>query len=323
MISRRIIEARSRLNRDVRNFFCDLGYLEVETPLLAPSLIPEAPIEIFTAPYLDSEGANYLFHLIPSPELWMKRLLAAGSGNIFQICKSFRNVESPGLHHTPEFSILEWYTIGCGFTEQIDITKKLLTATGFSEDYVDSAVRMTMRETFLKHTGIDLLDMQHCDTFRKTAGDLGPGISPVDDWETVFNKVFLTFVEPELPKDRPVFITHYPVQSHCLAKQIPDSPWRERWELYLNGIECANCFTEERDLKEINAFFEHEAARMDTRRTEANTDNGFLHIFRDGTFPSCSGVALGMDRLLMLLTGRKDIRGVILFPFFDMLEADS
>jgi lysyl-tRNA synthetase class 2 len=182
---------------------------------------------------------------------------------------------------------------------------------------------MTMRKAFLTYTGIDLTAVQQPDLFRKAADNLGPGISANDDWETVFNKVFLTFIEPELPKDKPVFITHYPVQIPCLAKKIPDSPWRERWELYLNGIECANCFTEERDFNELNTFYAHEAARMDTRRTSAQADTGFLNLFRDGGFPFCSGVALGMDRLLMLLTGRKDIRGVILFPFFDMLSTYS
>ena len=122
-----LLRARSRFTQAVRAFFLERRYLEVDTPLLAPALIPEPALEVFRTEWIDprSLSARELF-LIPSPELWMKRLLARGSGNLFQICKAFRNFEALGRYHNPEFTMLEWYTVGAGYLDSADLTDELL-----------------------------------------------------------------------------------------------------------------------------------------------------------------------------------------------------
>ena len=122
-----LLRQRARFTQHVRRFFIDRGYLEVETPLLAPALIPEPALEVFRTEWIDprSLSARDLF-LIPSPELWMKRLLARGSGSLFQICKSFRNCEALGRYHNPEFTMLEWYTVDADYRDSADLTDELL-----------------------------------------------------------------------------------------------------------------------------------------------------------------------------------------------------
>ncbi len=122
-----LLRSRARFTRRSRRFFLERGYLEVETPLLAPALIPEPALEVFRTEWIDPRclAARELF-LVPSPELWMKRLLARGSGSLFQICKSFRNFEALGRYHNPEFTMLEWYTVDADYMDSADLTDELL-----------------------------------------------------------------------------------------------------------------------------------------------------------------------------------------------------
>lgn len=321
---------RSALNREVRSFFGERGFLEVETPLLSPTLIPEAHIELFSTRFFSDTLGERELYLIPSPEVHMKRLIAEGSGSIFQICRSFRNDEQMSRHHNPEFTMLEWYTVPGSTEENIALTEELffrlseklsgpLPGAVRDEALLPPFRRMTMAEAFKRHAGIDLEAAMDLPGLRRAAEKAG--VEPRErgeGWEDLFHRLFLTLVEPELPADRPLVLERYPAAVDALAARLPGTPWRDRWELYVKGVEVANCYGEERDPKRVEAFFRSEQARKaQSSRVIPDIDPGYPSIFEN--FPECSGAALGMDRLAMLFSGAQSLGGVILFPLSDML----
>ncbi len=314
------LRQRASLAQSVRTFFIANGYIEVETPILSPDLIPEAHIEVFKTQFVDPfRGERDLF-LIPSPELWMKRLLAQGSGNIFQLTKAFRNCESIGRLHNPEFTMLEWYTVGADYSASIEITEELfrhLLAGTTRKDLAPPFRLMTMEEAFRTYAGIDLSACASIGGLLEAALSK-PDIcaSPADTWEELFNKVFLTYVEPNLPQDRPLVLCDYPANIDTLAKRIPGTDYLERWELYVRGMELANCFTEETNPERMRSFFASESKAKAEGIVPHPVDETFPDLFARG-FPDISGVALGFDRLVMAFTGTESIRGVISFPFSD------
>jgi len=313
-----ILKKRAEIVKTIRDFFTGKGYLEVETPVLSRTLIPESNIEVFKTHFIPVESPPEPLYLIPSPEIWMKKLLGMGSGNIFQITKSFRNVESTGKYHNPEFTILEWYTVDADYMYSIETTENLIDALS-SHSNVDGLKvpfrRMSVEEAFFEFTGIDLASSNDLQRLREQSKKLGLEYKPGDTWEQIFNRIFLLKVEPELPTDRPLVLYNYPSDIACLAKDIPETPWCERWELYIKGIETANCFTEEVNKEKVKEFFQLEKARKEeTACIKHPVDETFPDIF-DGGFPLCSGVALGVDRLVMALTGASSIEEVLAFPF--------
>ncbi|MFP4562022.1 MAG: amino acid--tRNA ligase-related protein [Spirochaetia bacterium] len=312
---RKAARLRSRLLRETADFFVSHGHLEVDTPLVSPHLIPESTIDVFTTRFRDRE-----LYLIPSPEVWMKRLLTEGWGSIFQICRCFRNNESLGIQHNPEFTMLEWYTLGSDYRDSLGLTRELLSrlAAGFDSPVLEKdPLEFTMAEAFARYAGFDLEKNIGLDSLVRRGRELGlsflsPSTSPGAGWEEVFNRIFLTFVEPELPTDRPVFITDYPAGIPCLAKGIPGTPWAERWELYIRGMEIANCFSEETDRENIDAFFRGEVANF-PESGKHRIDWSYPELL--SRLPECSGTALGVDRLLMVLAGAGSIEEVLLFPY--------
>ncbi len=318
-----IIRKRSAIITKIRSYFQTNGYLEVETPILSPELIPESTIEVFETTFSSEFHGERQFYLIPSPEVFMKRLIAQGSGSIFQITKSFRNNEQIGKDHNPEFTMLEWYTIGSDYMDSIKRTEALfesLTNGNTPEWFRPPFLQKSIEEVFKEYVSIDLLKCQTKTLIRNEAVRLGLSPNKTDSWEDIFNRIFLSFIEPELPKGKPIVLYNYPRQIQCLAKEIKGTPWRERWELYVKGNEIANCYTEEIDRRKVKTFFEIEYSKKAvSARVISDIDNKYYQIF-DNNYPECSGVALGVDRLIMLLTRSTSIEGVILFPFSAMME---
>ncbi len=321
----KIIKRRSNIINRIRSFFQKMEYLEVETPILAPTLIPEATIEVFETTFLSDFHPGRQFYLIPSPEVFMKKLISRGSGNIYQITKSFRNSEQIGKEHNPEFTMLEWYTMNADYLDSIEMTENFLsnlTANNTPSLFKTPFVRKSVDQLFKEILSIDLLKFQTKTLLLKKAQTLGLSPDINDSWEDIFNRIFLNFIEPQLPKDSPIVIYNYPKQIRCLAKEIKGSPWRERWELYVNGIELANCYSEETDSQKVQNIMETEyAKKASSCMVIPDIDRNYNMIFNSG-FPECSGVAMGIDRLIMLLTDSPDIKGVILFPFSDMINEE-
>lgn len=318
---------RSRLFSNMRRYFDEHDYIEVDTPLLSPDLIPEPTIENFATTFTNEFIGSRELYLIPSPEVYMKRLIAEGSGSIYQFCHCFRNSEQLGRHHNPEFTMLEYYTVDADDQDSIAITEDLVANTalpGCPEHLLPPFRKMTVAEACKIYAGVDLDKNQEQRKLREAALKLGLHVpEEPESWEETFNRIFLTFVEPALPQDRPLVLQEYPAQIDCLAKKIPGRPYGQRWEMYAGGVEVANCYNEERDASVIREYYRKEYAALVAHRSVTGTvipdiDLSFADCF-ESHFPPCSGVAMGMDRMLMLQMGKTSIEGVILFPFSDMM----
>ncbi|MBN2352056.1 MAG: elongation factor P--(R)-beta-lysine ligase [Spirochaetales bacterium] len=319
---------RAAALRATREFFWDRGYAEIDTPFLAPALIPESTIEVSAVEFRDHFGRPRPLYLIPSPEVYMKRLLAQGSGDVFQITKCFRNGEPPtGIHH-PEFTMLEWYTAGAGYLDSLALQEEYfdflrqslgiggtVTVRGRTVDLSPPFRRLTMREAFSETAGLDLEALFEREALADAAAGLGSAVSSADSWESLFHKVFLQAVEPRLPAGRPLFILDYPAALPTLALVRPGGMYAERWELYIGGIEIANCYTEERDRSRIASFFREEGEKKRVAHTPHPPDGDLARIMA-ADMPASSGNALGFDRLLMVLLGKEKIQEVIPFAWY-------
>jgi lysyl-tRNA synthetase class 2 len=260
----------------------------------------------------------------------MKKLIAAHRTNIYQICKCFRNRESSGQAHSPEFTMLEYYTMEADYTDSLDITEALFAAlvadagmsAGAAAGLSPPFERLTMDEAFSRIAGFSLNEQLENGTLRDEARRLGLDVSGARDDGDVYNLIFIHVVEPALPRDRPVALLDYPAVVPCLAAD-GRSLTRQRWELYACGIELANCYSEETDAGTVRDFFLSEQREKERSGTEPHAvDGDYWKMFLPGrspdgsvlAFPRCSGVALGLDRLIMALTGRKTIDAALPFP---------
>ena len=339
-----LLRERARIIRQVRAFFDQRDYLETDTPLLAPDLIPESCLEVFQTLRLRpgagsgassgaNSGADKPYWLIPSPEIWMKRLIARHRASLYQICKCFRNGEASGRQHSPEFTMLEYYTMQTDYLGSLEITEELfdflLQAAGSPADLSPPFIRLTVAEAFAEWAGFDLYQAaESADAMEAQARRLGLNPPPGLSVHELYDIIFIHAVEPKLPLSRPVALMDYPAFVPCLAKQSPGGKTVERWELYARGIELANCFTEETRADEVRRFFENEkAAKEKTALVRHAVDEDYWKLFAGGDsspaenvfpagnlFPPCSGVAMGLDRLIMVLCGRKTLDGVLPFP---------
>ncbi|HLW22528.1 MAG TPA: amino acid--tRNA ligase-related protein [Sphaerochaetaceae bacterium] len=320
------IEQRSNLMRSMRSWFDQAGYLEVETPLLSTHLIPEPTIANFATQYISEFHGSRELYLVPSPEVFMKQIIAETKRSIYQFSHCFRNREQIGSYHNPEFTMLEYYTVGADEQDSIAITEELLvkSAPQGTPEYVLPPFRvMTVAEACSRYAGFDLDSTQSRNDLRGVAKRLGLHVPDApESWEETFHRIFLNFVEPNLPQEKPLVLTEYPKQIVCLAKETEGRPYRRRWELYAGSIELANCYDEERDPTVVEHYYREQYALLSSERAQSgevipDIDPHFAKIFND--FPPCSGVALGFDRLLMLQRGYKTIGDLILFTVSDMM----
>ncbi len=309
-----ILRKRSEITEAVRSFFIEKGFLQVETPILAPHVIPEAHIEIFRTQQVSMCRPARNLYLLPSPELWMKKLIAQGSGSIFQICKCFRNCEQDGVQHSPEFTMLEYYASNADYLYSLDLTKELFKSLflKFQPKYTNTPLKvMTVQSAFLKTTGIDIEKCPDFASLKEAAIKAGYNITDsFSTWEEVFNLLFVSKTEPELCSKGITVLMDYPQQIPCTAKKKEGTPYYERWELYIDGIEIANCYSEETDVEKVREYYRTEsAAKKAQSQVPVDVDPAYPDIFK--AFPQCSGTALGMDRLAMILAGCSDIKQVL------------
>ncbi|MFH1561526.1 MAG: amino acid--tRNA ligase-related protein [Patescibacteria group bacterium] len=290
-----IFSTRAEIISKVRQFFNKQGFLEVQTPLLAPALIPESYLEVFETKLINKNGKSQRAFLAPSPELWHKKLLAAGADKIFEITKSFRNTDLGGSLHNPEFTMLEWYRTEANYQSTIEDCQKLIK---FLKPEISEFEKITVTQAFEKYAQID-------DIFKLSDDD--------------FNLIYVRDVEPKLGFERPTIIYNYPQQFAPLAKtSSKDQKIKERFELYINGIELADGYTELTDPEEQGRQFKKEVSvRKQNQKIQHPTDKDFLKALRSG-IPNCSGVAVGLDRLIMILTNQSKIDDVILFSGSDL-----
>ena len=319
----RNLEVRERAIRAIRAHFSELGFMEVETPILLPAPGHERHIEPFSM--VDNRGR--VRFLQTSPEHYMKRLLGGGFERIFQLCRCFRRGESTSAH-APEFTMLEWYRTYASCEDIMEeaeglvteVTRRVLGCTGI--DYQGAQIdldvpweRIAVREAFSRFAGIDLAACDDVGNFLGRVRAAGVFSEEGDSWEDLFTRVLLERIEPALASMGPVFLVDYPAKLAALAKlKETDRGIAERVELYVGGLELANGYTELNDAAEQRQRFAH--SQEERRRAGAPIyplDEDFLRMADEG-MPPAAGIALGVDRLLMLLTNATDIEQVVAFP---------
>lgn len=304
--------ARFRILSAVKRFFLDHEFVEVDTPaqVACPGM----------EPYLDSFPVKDGW-LRTSPELHMKRLLAAGFDRIFQIGPCFRAGDH-GSQHREEFQMLEWYRAFADLDDICDDIQKLLR--DLSDWAVDPVYfrhpprRVTCRDLFLQHLDLELNDCENREPLIAKAREKGLNAGDEDDWDTLYFLLFLNFIEPHLGADRATIVTDYPASQAALAVKAPPQPGKMptcyRFELYIKGIEIANAFYELTDAEEQRTRFEADrAARRNLDKAVYEVDEKFMEALQSGMPPS-AGIALGVDRLVLALLGKKNLSETLPFP---------
>lgn len=307
------LKARAQLYRTIREFFAQRDVMEVETPIVSQAGVTDVHLASVQA-QRHIEGRVQQQYLQTSPEFAMKRLLAAGSGPIYQICKVFRDDEH-GRKHNSEFTMLEWYRPGLDLRELMHETAALLNvclAHRFDE----------IRPLVLsyKHAFQDRLDINPLQAtlaqLKQTAQRVGLTLDLGDDRLAYMDLLFSHFVEPSLGFDTPIFLTDFPPEMASLAKVRLDEDGEEvaaRFEVYIEGLELANAYDELLDASVLRARFEADNQERDKLGLQVMPlDENLLAALAH--MPECSGIALGIDRLLMVATQKLNIEQVIAFP---------
>ncbi len=288
---RQRLTERAQIIQSIRSFFIDRGYLEVETPHRIPANAPE--------PHIDAVASGTCA-LHTSPELAMKRMLAAGYEQLFQICRVWREGER-GQFHLPEFTLLEWYRGGIDYNALMNECMELFFVL-FPEGKLDRGGRtidltmpwqkLTVTEAFTRYASMDLNQALASDCFEE---------------------ILTGEVEPHLGKEKPTFLTEYPSSLAALARSKPGEPQvAERFELYIDGLELANAFSELTDVEEQHRRFEKdEELRRTAGKTPYPLPEKFLAELEN--MPEAAGIALGLDRLIMLITDAEKIDDVVAF----------
>ncbi|MEO1193271.1 MAG: EF-P lysine aminoacylase EpmA [Pseudomonadota bacterium] len=328
---RPLLLKRQTILHEVRVFFWQQGFVEVETPALQVSPGLEPHLQAFATALQAPDGSQRTRYLHTSPEFSCKKLLAAGEPKLFTLAKVFRNGERAATHH-PEFTLLEWYRAEAPLEALIEdcvgLIRHLARASGVRRlrwqgqevDPFRPFTQISVQEAFQRYAGIDLLatapDPQapDADPLRQAARAQGLRVADDDSWADLVTKIQLARIEPQLGLERPAFLTDYPISLAALARPQPATPHlAERFELYVAGLELANAFGELTDPVEQRRRF---VADMDLKEQlyglRYPLDEDFLEAL--AVMPPASGIALGLDRLVMLLTGAEDIEEVLWAP---------
>ena len=293
------LTARARLLSQLREFFAQRDVLEVETPLLSQGTVTDVHLDGFRTEFPHHHsGQSQDLYLQTSPEFAMKRLLCAGVGSIYQICKAFRN-EAAGRFHNPEFTMLEWYRRGFDDRALMDEVDALVQ----SILKVNPALRLSYQQAFEQHLALDPLSAS-LDEVKELVLTLSQDqwLKDEEDKDTLLQWLFSMHVEGQLgDADTPCLVYDFPASQAALAKINADDPRvAHRFELYFRGVELANGFYELQDSQEqALRFAKDNAQRRQSGLTEKPVDRLFIQALEQG-LPDCAGVALGVDRLFML-----------------------
>lgn len=309
--TRAALRARAQLYQNLRQFFAIRDILEVETPILCRTTVTDPYIASIPAQLqLNASAAKQTFYLQTSPEYAMKRLLAAGSGPIFQITKTFRQGEV-GNQHNPEFTMLEWYRPGYNhlmLMEEVDELLRYVLNTPPAQRETYAALFSTFLGLDPHQTSIGALQIEAKKRNLSVEGD-------IHNRDTWLNLLMSHFVEPHLGANRPIFIYDFPASQAALARLNSGLPMTAaRFEVYYQGMELANGFYELQDAKEQRErFIKNQTIRFQEDLPHIDIDELFLAALP--SLPDCSGVALGLDRILMVMLNTTTISDVLSFDY--------
>ena len=320
--SREVFLKRARIIRAIREFLDGRGFVEVETPVLQP-LYGGAMARPFITHHNELERDLYLRI---ATELYLKRCIIGGIDRVYEMGKDFRN-EGVSFKHNPEFTMLETYEAYVDYNHVMDMVEAMTCHAaacvgGLTVQFRDATIdlsppwpRLTMRAAILDKTGIDIAERRDVPALHEAiqAAGLDGAVPLVTTWGKQVDQIFSEMVEPQLIQ--PVFITEYPLELSPFAKKTPHDPrFVERFEGFIAGMEMCNAFSELNDPEDQRERFLQQAADLHAGDDEAHQlDEAFLEAMEHG-MPPTGGMGMGIDRLVMLLTGSASIRDVILFP---------
>ncbi|MEK7141793.1 MAG: EF-P lysine aminoacylase EpmA [Patescibacteria group bacterium] len=346
---------REKVIKAIRRFLDDQKFHEVETPILIAKPPAESHLEIFQTNLLDRNRKMTPLYLSTSPEVTLKKLMVAGIGNCYAITKSFRNMETQGNLHNPEFTILEFYRVGATY---LDIMKDIEELVVFiytelkqsvipaqagiqsKKDWIPDQVgddktiiyqgkkielappweRLSVAQAFEKYAHVNFEEFLDEKKARKIARDKGYNVETDTTWEQLYNQILLNEIEPHLGQGKPTILYDFPSSMAALSKKKRSDPrFAERFEFYIAGLELGDCYSELTDWKEQEERFERELSELKRLgKTVYDYDHDFIDALKSG-LPECSGIAVGVDRIIMLLSDVTDIADTLFFPAGEMI----
>lgn len=327
-----IYSKRLEILRLIRDYFWSQNFVEAETPIALrlpgqePYLNP-IPVEI-----IDPYQQPFRFYLRTSPEFALKKLLAAGWEKVFEISKCFRNVESFGGTHNPEFTMVEWYRAPGSYLNIMDDTEHLFRYVGqklnveklkyknTTIEYLNSWDRVSVKDLWKQYLQVNLDDYLEMENLKQLTKNRGWSVDENDAYEDLFYKIFLNEIEPHLGIKKPIFVYDYPAQMCSLSRLCAsDDRYAERFELYIGGLELANAFGELTDAQTQKVNLESDNnLRVQLGKEVWPVDADFIGALESG-IPPAGGIALGVDRMVVLFTGARDINEVIFQSVHDQL----
>lgn len=293
----------------LRDWFGDHDVMEVETPVLSAAAVTDPGLHS-----METRAGGLGRYLQTSPEFFMKRLLAAGSGDIYQICRVFRDGEQ-GRRHNPEFTMVEWYRLGLDMHGMMDEIESMLTTLTVGLRQPKAAARVSYRALFRQYADLDPF-VAGAGAIRRRLDDAGVPVPEALETERdgLLDLLLASVIEPALPADSPLFVFDFPAGQAALARiRADDPPVAERFELFLGGMELANGFFELRDPVEQRQRFERDLKRRKAEGLPEMPVDARLLAALEAGLPECSGVALGFDRLVMWLAGCDHISEALSF----------
>lgn len=323
---KKIYEDRLLITKCVREFFWSAGFVEAETPLALRFPGQEPYLNPVSVKLSNAINEGYDLHLRTSPEYALKKLLAAGFEKIFELGKNFRDQEDFGGTHSPEFTMLEWYRcpgeLAGIMADTEELFKVVMEKIGKEKIvYRDKEIavfekwdRVSMKELFKKHLNVNLDEYLENELIIELANRLGHQVAKDEEYENIFFKIFLNEIEPKLGNEKPAFVYDYPARMCSLSRLSKDPRYAERFELYIGGLELANAFGELIDPAEQHRRLEADRElRAKLGRDTWPVDEDFIAALAelDKKGVTAAGIALGVDRMVVLCTVAKDINEVI------------
>lgn len=314
-----MFDTRIQIIRLIREYFWGCDFKEVTTPATVVCADQEPHLNPIAVSFHDERGAASQFFLQTSPEYAMKKLLGAGYDKIFQICPCWRDYEESGHTHNVEFTMIEWYRRPGDYQEIMTdieqlfkfVAEKLKIVKLLNCRIVSEWERISIKELWQKHVGVNLDDYLDVEKMSGLVRGLGYQVNADDDFNDLFYKIFLNKIERSLGMEKPVVVFDYPIQMAALARPCAhDARYAERFEVYINGLELANAFGELTDsVAQAKRFEEERQERIRLSKSAIPIDKELISALE--SIPMAAGIALGVDRMVMVFTEAKNINEVI------------